>query len=67
MLLQSFSTYDNLGAAPDPIIQQGEIMFMQASISSTQTFPPIQSLSAVHGPKRAAQGPFGQGSVRGFI
>lgn len=55
-------TYDNLGAA-DPIMQHGETIFLQPSISSTQTFPPMQSLSAVHGPKSAAQGPLGQGSI----
>ena len=55
-------TYPDLPAGA--ILQQGAIIFMQESISSTQAIlSPIQSLSATHGPNNVAHGPFGQASI----
>ena len=55
-------TYPDLPAGA--IRQQGAIIFMQESISSTQAIlSPIQSLSATHGPNNVAHGPFGQASI----
>ena len=55
-------TYPDLPAGA--IWQQGAIIFMQESISSTQAIlSPIQSLSATHGPNNVAHGPFGQASI----
>ena len=57
-------TYPDLPAGA--IRQQGAIIFMQESISSTQAIlSPIQSLSATHGPNNVAHGPFGQASIWG--
>ena len=61
-LIQLRYTHDDFGSAV-LIWQQGEIIFMQVSISSTQTFPPMQSLSATHGPNRVAQAPFGHACI----
>ena len=55
-------TYPDLPAGA--IWQQGAIIFMQESISSTQAIlSPIQSLSATHGPNNVAHGPFGHGCM----
>ena len=58
-------TYPDLPAGA--IRQQGAIIFMQESISSTQAIlSPIQSLSATHGPNNVAHGPFGQAPISHF-